>query len=152
MKVKVNTNISPEFEEISIYINAPELSEELQRIIYNLSNLSSTKEEIVATKNNEIFLIKTKDIFYLYSDEKNNYAKTMQGAFRVKERLYELEEELPSNRFIRISNSCNINIDKTQCFDTSIIGSLVVKMEDGTKQEVSKRRMKDVMKFLNERK
>ena len=70
----------------------------------------------------------------------------------IKEKLYELEEQLSKNKFIRISNSCIINVEKTKSFDTSIIGSLVAKMEDETKQEVSKRRIKDVMKFLNERK
>ena len=152
MNIKVSTNISKEFEDITININAPELNNELQQIIANLSNISSIKEEIVATKNNEIFLITTKDILYFYSDEKNNYAKTNQGIYKIKERLYELEESLPKNKFIRISNSCIINIEKTNSFDASVIGSLVAKMEDNTKKEVSKRRIRNVMKFLNERK
>ena len=152
MNIKVNTNISKEFDEITINVSAPELTENLQKIINNLLTISSEKEEIVATKNNEIFLLKSKDIFYFYSDEKNNYAKTKDNTYRVKEKLYELEETLPKNKFIRISNSCIINVEKTKSFDVSTIGSLVAKMEDDTKQEVSKRRIKNVMKFLNERK
>ena len=152
MNIKVNTNISKEFEEITINVSAPELTEELQKILNNLLTISSQKEEIVATKNNEIFLLKSKDIIYFYSDEKINFAKTKENTYRVKEKLYELEEQLPKNKFIRISNSCIINVEKTKSFDASIIGSLVAKMEDETKQEVSKRKIKDVMKFLNERK
>lgn len=152
MNIKVNTNISNEFDEIIINISAPELTEDLQKILNNLMTISSEKEEIVATKNNEIFLLKAKDILYFYSDEKNNYAKTMNNTYKVKEKLYELEEQLAKNKFIRISNSCIINAEKTKSFDASIIGSLVAKMEDDTKQEVSKRRIKNVMKFLNERK
>lgn len=151
MDIKVYTNISKEFEDIVINVNAPELTEGLQRIINNLTNISSIKEEIVATNNNEIFLLKTKDILYFYSDEKNNYAKTMNNTYRIKERLYELEESLPKKKYIRISNSCIINIEKTKSFDVGTIGSLVAKMADNTKQEVSKRRIKYVMKFLNER-
>ena len=152
MNIKVNTNISKEYDEITINVNAPEISEELQKILNNLLTISSEKEEIVATKNNEIFLLKSKDVLYFYSDEKNNYAKTKDSTYKVKEKLYELEEQLLKNKFIRISNSCIINVEKTQSFDASIIGSLVAKMEDDTKQEVSKRRIKEVMKFLNERK
>ena len=152
MNIKVNTNISKEFDEVIINVNTPELTENLQKIINNLLTISSEKEEIVATKNNEIFLLKTKDILYFYSDEKNNYSKTINNTYRIKEKLYELEEQLPKNKFIRISNSCIINVEKTKSFDTSIIGCLVAKMEDDTKQEVSKRRIKNVMKFLNERK
>ena len=152
MNIKLNTNISNEFEEIIINVNAPILTEDLQKILNNLMKISSKKEEIVATKNNEIFLLKTKDILYFYSDEKFNYAKTIDSSYKIKEKLYELEEQLPKNRFIRISNSCIINVEKTKSFDASIIGSLVAKMEDNTKQEVSKRRIKSVMRFLNERK
>lgn len=152
MDIKVDTNISKEFNEINININAPELTDDLQKIINNLVKISSQKDEIVATKNNEIFLIKTKDVFYFYSDEKSNYCKTKTDTYRVKEKLYELENELSKNKFIRISNSCIVNIDQVVCFDVSKIGSLVVKMQDNTRQEVSKRRIKNVMKFLNERK
>ena len=152
MKIKVNTNISKEFDEITINVNAPEITGDLQKILNNLIIISSEKEEIVATKNNEIFLLKLKDILYFYSDEKFNFAKTKSNTYKIKEKLYELEEQLPKNKFIRISNSCIINVEKTKSFDASIIGSLVAKMEDDTKQEVSKRRIKNVMKFLNERK
>ena len=151
MNIKVSTNISNEFEDVTININAPKMTEDLQKIINNLSSISSIKEEIVATKNNEIYILNTKDILYFYSDEKNIYAKGKSEIYRVKDKLYELEESLPKNKFIRISNSCIINIEKTLSFDASIIGSLVAKMEDGTKQEVSKRRISNVMKFLNER-
>ena len=152
MDIKVSTNISKEFDEIMINVSAPELTEDLQKILNNLMTISSKKEEIVATKNNEIFLLKSKDILYFYSDEKFNYAKTKDNTYRIKEKLYELEEQLSKNKFIRISNSCIINVEKTKSFDASIIGSLVAKMEDDTKQEVSKRRIKNVIKFLNERK
>ena len=151
MNIKISTNISNEFEDIIVNINAPKMTEELQKIIINLSNVSSIKEEVVATKNNEIFLINTKDILYFYSDEKYNYAKLKDETYRIKEKLYELEENLPKNKFIRISNSCIINIDKIVSFDASLVGSLVAKMQDGTKQEVSKRRIREVMKFLKER-
>jgi len=152
MNIQINTNVSKKFEDIVINITAPEVTKELQLIINNLSNLSITREELVATKNNEIFLIKTKDIIYFYSDDKDVYAKSNNEVYKVKERLYELEEFLPKNKFIRISNSCIINIEKTVSFDASIIGSLIAKMEDNSKQEVSKRRISNIMKFLKERK
>lgn len=154
MDIQVNTNISKEYSNITIKVDvtAPELTEDLQKILNNLSKVSSTKEEIVATKNNEIYLLKANEVIYFYSDEKNNFAKTKSGVYKIKEKLYELEETLEKGKFIRISNSCIINIGKTKSFDVSQIGSLFAKMEDDTKQEVSKRRIKNVMNFLNERK
>ena len=72
MNIKISTNISDEYNDIIININAPKMTEELQKIITNLSNISSVKEEVVATKNNEIFLLNAKDILYFYSNEKYN--------------------------------------------------------------------------------
>ena len=154
MDIKVNTNISKEFNDaiIKVEVTAPEITEDIQKFLNNISQIAKKKEEIVATKNNEIFLLKSKNVFYFYSDEKNNFAKTNDGIYKIKERLYELEENLDKKKFIRISNSCIINIDQTKCFDVSQIGSLFAKMEDDTKQEVSKRKIKNVMNFLNERK
>ena len=40
MNIKVNTNISKEFEEITINVSAPELTEELQKILNNLLKIS----------------------------------------------------------------------------------------------------------------
>lgn len=154
MDIKVNTNISKEFNDaiIKVEVTAPEITEDIQKFLNSISQIAKKKEEIVATKNNEIFLLKSKNVFYFYSDEKNNFAKTNDGIYKIKERLYELEENLDKKKFIRISNSCIINIDQTKCFDVSQIGSLFAKMEDDTKQEVSKRKIKNVMNFLNERK
>ena len=52
---------------------------------------------------------------------------------------------------MRISNSAIININKVKCFNTGIIGKMIVKFDDGSEETVSRRRISDIMKFLNER-
>ena len=81
MDIKVNTNISKEFNDaiIKVEVTAPEITEDIQKFLNNISQIAKKKEEIVATKNNEIFLLKSKNVFYFYSDEKNNFAKTNDG-------------------------------------------------------------------------
>lgn len=152
MDFEVDTNISKEYKNIKVLITAPELNEQVQSILNNLSTVCENRNNIVATKNNELFLLKTKDILYFYSDEKYIYAKTIDESYRVKQKMYELEAILPSNKYVRISSAYIINIDKTISFDIGQIGSLYAKMEDGKKLEVSKRKIKEVKKFLNERK
>jgi len=152
MNFEVDTNISKEYKNIKVLITAPELNEEVQSILNNLSTVCENRNNIVATKNNELFLLKTNDILYFYSDEKYIYAKTRDESYRVKQKMYELEETLPNNKYVRISSAYIINIDKTISFDMGQIGSLYAKMEDGKKLEVSKRKIKEVKKFLNERK
>ena len=57
MSIKINTNISSEFEETSITINAPELSDEIQSIIKYVSNINTIPTQIVATEDNKIYFI-----------------------------------------------------------------------------------------------
>lgn len=151
MEIKINTNISNEFKETSITINAPELNENLQNIIKYISNINEVPSQIIANKNNEIYFLDLKNIICFFSKDKYVYARSETDTYRVKYKLYEIEELFCKNDFIRISNSCIININQIECFDTSIIGSVIVKMKDKTKENVSKRNISRIMKMLKER-
>ena len=85
-----------------------------------------------------------------YSEDKNNYCRTAKDSFKIKDRLYELEEKLCSGDFVRTSNSCIINLKYVDSFDTSIIGTIEVIFKDGSKEYVSRRKIKDVMKKIKE--
>ncbi len=152
MKIKVRTNISSEFQEIEVCINAPEKNEEVQRLENELlaRNVNVIKQ-IIAMRNNDIFIINVSDVIMFFSEEKNNFCKTKDGIFLIKEKLYYLEDVLPSREFIRISNSTIINIKHVKCFNTSIIGRIVVKFKDGNEENVSRRRTAEIMKFLKDR-
>lgn len=152
MNIKVHTNISNEFDDIEICINAPERTSEVQMIENELlSKTTKSIEQIIAMQNNDIFIINTSDIILFFSQEKNNFCKTKDGVYKVKEKLYYLEEILSPKDFIRISNSAIININHVKCFNTSIIGKIIVKFKDGTEESVSKRKTAEIMKFLRDR-
>ena len=151
MKIKITTNISNEFKEASIIINAPELSDELQNVINYISNINTIPHQIMASKNNEIYFIDLNKVICFFSKDKYNYARTQDGTYKIKYKLYELEELLKQKDFIRISNSCIINIQQVSCFDTSILGTILVKLKDNTQETVSKRNVSRIMKLLKER-
>ena len=151
MKIKITTNISNEFKEPSIIINAPELSDEIQTVLNYISNINTTPHQIMASKNNEIYFIDLDKIICFFSKYKYNYARTQDGTYKIKYKLYELEKLLKTKDFIRISNSCIINIQQVVCFDTSILGTILVKLNDDTQETVSKRNVSHIMKLLKER-
>lgn len=148
--MEIKTNISKKFNDTKIIINAPELTEELENIIQYISNINQMPNQIIANKNNEIYFIDLKNIISFFSKDKYIYAKTKEDNYRIKYKLYELEKLL-SKDFIRISNSCIINVEQIECFDTSIIGTVLVKLKDGTIENVSKRKISSIMKFLRQR-
>lgn len=152
MNIKVRTNISSEFQDIEICINAPERNEIVQTLENELLSKSlKSIQQIVAMQDNDIFIINVSDIILFFGEEKNNFCKTKDGIYKIKERLYYLEEVLPTKEFVRISNSAIININHVKCFNTSIVGKIKVKFKDGTEEDVSKRRTTEIMRFLKER-
>lgn len=151
MEIKINTNISNEFEKVLITINAPELSDEIQNLIQYISTINTIPNQIVATKNNEIYFVDLEKIICFFSQDKSNYVRTKKDTYKMKYKLYELEELLKQKEFIRISNSCIINVKQVECFDTSILGTILVKLKDNTQEKVSKRNVSQIMKFLRER-
>lgn len=152
MNIKVYTNISNEYEDIEIVINSPVKNEQVQRLENNLiSETTKFIQKIIGMQGNDIFVINVLDIIMFYSEEKSNYCKTKNGIYRIKEKLYYLEEMLPKKDFIRISNSTIININNVKCFNTSIVGKMIVKFKDGSEESISRRRTSEIMKFLNER-
>ena len=104
--------------------------------------------KIVGKQNNSYFILDINNVIKFYSEEKNNYCKTKDGEFKIKEQLYYLEEVLPTERFIRISNSVIINVEKVKCFNTDTLGKIIVELKDGSKEDVARRKNSDIMKFL----
>lgn len=83
-----------------------------------------------------------------YSFGKNIFLKHNNIQYETTYRLYELEELLPKNKFIRISHSCIVNKDKIAFLDTNIVGEILVKMKDGSENFVSKRRIKEILHII----
>lgn len=76
MDIKVRTNISNEFQNIEVYINAPERNEEVQMLENELLSKSSKSiQQIIAMQNNDIFIINMSDVILFFSEEKNNFVK-----------------------------------------------------------------------------
>lgn len=152
MDIKVRTKISNEYQDIEVCINAPAINQEVQMLENELlSIISKSIKQIIAMQDNNIFIINVSDIILFFSEEKNNFCKTKDGIYRIKEKLYYLEEMLSPRDFIRISNSAIININHVKCFNTSIIGKIIVKFKDGSEESVSKRKTSEIMKFLKDR-
>lgn len=153
MNIKYNFNIQDDLDknEICININAGQNSEELQKILNGLQEISKQKDNIIGYNNNELFILSIKDIILFYTSEQKCYCKTENKQYQIKKRMYELEEALNSNQFIRISNSYIVNIQQIASFDLNYIGNIKVKLKSGEKLDVSQRRVGKILKYLKER-
>mgnify|MGYP003306442211 CR=1 FL=1 len=107
------------------------------------------KRKVVVYDGYNIVQVNIEDIMYFYSDGNYNFCKTKDKQYRVKRKLYEIDKI--SNDFVRISKGCIINIKQVKSFDIGENRNIIVKFIDNSEQYVARRKIKEVMNYLDER-
>lgn len=144
--MQVILNIDRRHEETTITISCPEINENIQEIVdfINERNL----EFIIGQSDDKQHILKPNDIQYFHSEKDNVFAVTSKGSYKIKEKLYELEKLLPSNRFVRLSKSVIANLYELSYFEASFNGTLCVYFKSGAKEYVSRHYVKKIKEAL----
>ena len=111
--MQIEIKLDESCKEPKIIIHTDKMTEEVSQIV---KLLSEEKPEVFAAihENGEIILLEQTEIIRIYAENDRVYAKTKDGSYRLKARLYELEERLNKKMFIRISNSEIINLKEVK--------------------------------------
>ncbi|MCI8600684.1 MAG: LytTR family transcriptional regulator [Oscillospiraceae bacterium] len=88
------------------------------------------------------------EIIRVYTEGGKVFAVSPKGIYTLRLRLYEAEERLEREGFIRISNAELVNLKKTVRFDLSLAGTICVLLEDGTVSYASRRFVPKIKKIL----
>jgi len=127
-------------------------------LIYAKSHNSVVEklEEILKEESTEIYgyghdgtiaVLAASDILCVTVEDGRVVAFTDKGSFRLRKRLYQIEEIL-REQFVKINQSCIVRITAIECFETSFAGSLKVKLKNGFTDYVSRRQMRAVKERL----
>ena len=144
MEVEIRTE--PGRQEPKIVILAGEESEELRRLADSLSKLALGP---IPVSRGEKLLLPQGDFLRFYADGKGVSAQTESEIFTVRLRLYELEERLDPTRFVRISNSEIISLNRVTAVDLSLSGTICMTLDGMVKAYVSRRYVKKIKETLN---
>lgn len=129
-------------EEVVVYSREKtKLTEEIERIVEN------NAKELVGYIEREAYKIGISEIFCFVAEDNNIYAITENNKFRIKKRLYQLEEVVDDN-FIKINQSCIVNVREIKKFDSSFSGVLKVVLKNGYSDYVSRRNIKIIKERL----
>lgn len=144
--MKVEIIIDESIEETRVKIFAKDYSKEVE----NLKDFLADRlvDKIVVFKNKEVFITSHKDIIRIYAQDKNVFVKTKDGTFSSRLTIYELNDRLDKNKFIRISRSEIVNLDFVRKLDLSFIGTIAVELTNGDVSYVSRRNLKEFRKAL----
>ncbi len=129
-------------EEIIIYVHEKSpLVCEIERLV------KSHSVDFVGYTENETVKLNLNDIYCFFTEDNKVYAMTENEKYRLKSRLYQLEENL-NNSFVKINQSCIANIKKIDRFKATVGGSLTAIFKNGHIDYVSRRNLKNVKERL----
>ena len=145
-------------------IGLPELRRAISRVTSGYARKPSTetvqsllsqvhKEKFLIRMNNRIVPVRTSDIAYFYSEDKNSYIVTTGGAsYVMDESLDAIAQKLDPEAFFRISRSCIISDGAIDSVSRLMGGRLQISLRHGFPQHtdltVSRARVDDFLDWL----
>ena len=147
MQIKIELNKA--YKEPEIIILTDKMTDDIDRIF---KMLSDEKSQIIAgIKNDKVEVLEPNDIIRVYANSKKVFAVTDKGEYMLRLRLYEAEERLSLNQFVRISKSEIINLKKVNNFDLNFAGTICVRFFYNEVTYVSRRYVSEIKKVLGVR-
>lgn len=144
--MQVEVKIDSSYDEPKIVVFTSAMTEEVNDIVQKLSEKSPNI--ISGSKEGRITVLEQNDLFRIYAGNSKVFAVTNDGEYTLRLRLYEVEERLNPQNFVRISNSEIINLKKVKNFDLSFSGTICVELANNTTTYVSRRYVSKIKKIL----
>lgn len=123
--------------EPKLIIYTAAITEEVTELTKRLS--AKTSKSLAGYQGEQVQIIPVSHILRIYTEKQKVLLQTESETLQLKYRLYELEELLDRERFVRISNSEIVNFDKVKCLDLSISGTILLWFQNGQTTYVSRR-------------
>ena len=92
--------------------------------------------------------LEAKRIQYFIAETDDIYAWVQKSPYIVKQKLYELEENLANHYFIRVSKFALVNINRIDYIKPALNSKLILIMENGEQLEVNRHYYKAFKKAL----
>lgn len=135
-------------DKLSITVNTNQL-ELLDSFLKSITLETKLKNKIIGLVDERMVIIEFEKILYFEASGNSIYCHTKDDVFKVKEKLYELEESLPKDKFIRVNKSAIVHANKISEIIPWFNRRLLLKFTDSTKDEVvSKNYTGEFKKFI----
>ena len=140
--MEVEVRIEPERTDVRVVIHAPARTEEVERL---LAVLSEREKGLLGFRGTEAVMLAPETIL---REDKEVRAQAAEGVYTVRHRLYELEERLDRQQFVRISHSEIVNLRQVTGLDLGLTGTIRMTLTGGVTTYVSRRYVKKIREVL----
>ena len=141
MKVRIQEIDKAKEEAVELFIH--EHNKSIENLIDYIENEKYASIKLSCYKKEEIFKIKSDDIYYIETSRDKLLVHTRNEIYEYKNRLYELEKILPS-KFIRISKSTILNLEMVMSYNPMFNGLMEVKLNNLEITYISRKYLKEV--------
>lgn len=149
MKIKVE--VVDTIEEDEVIIRCGSMNENIQKIHQYLLEQSKSSQKITFFKENQEYYFPLHEVLFFETEGTYIYAHTRDDTYRIKYRLYELEQML-SKHFIRVSKSAIVNLAHIYSINRNLTSSSLIQFRNSHKQIYASRYYyKNLRDRLNER-
>lgn len=132
-------------ENEEIIVRCHEIDDEVMGIVERLKKNHSI---LLGSKDNEVFRINFKDIFYIESVDNKTFICLKENVYESKLKLYEIEEQLQNTGFFRCSKAMILNIAKIRSVTPALNGRFEAKLFNGETVIISRQYVPQLKKKL----
>ncbi|MBR0419505.1 MAG: LytTR family transcriptional regulator DNA-binding domain-containing protein [Erysipelotrichaceae bacterium] len=146
-KINIEFAEDPSQQDINIVITADKKDEEVMELIKKISDPFESTITVYDDKGSAI-IIPLEKIYSISSNNRKLKVVSEDGVFEMRSSLQDIEQELKSPSFIKISRYEIINLLKVKEFDFSVSGTLRIEMNNGLETWASRRSISEIKKRL----
>ena len=133
--MKIHINQQGDIAETEITINCRQINPEIEKII---SLLRVMDLKLTGVRESQTYILDAAKILYIDTVDKKTFFYTKTEVYETTLKLYELEERLSANDFLRANKSCIINFNQIKSIKADLDGKLLVTMNNDEKLFISR--------------
>lgn len=122
-------------EEEELIIKCNEITDDIKKL---LNRFKQGNEKLSVYKDGCIHLIEPQEIYYFETVEQKVFAYGEEIVYEIKSKLYELEEELPEQDFLRVTKSMILNLNRIKSLSPALGGRFEALLKNGEKIIISR--------------
>jgi len=149
--VKIRIELVSDLAEDEVLIRCGRVDDNIQKIQKYILEQTTSNSKIIFYKQNQEFYFPLDEVLFFETEGEYVYAHTAADSYKIKYRLYELEETLPRN-FVRAAKSAIVNITQVHSITRNLTASSLIQFINSHKQlYVSRYYYRELRQRLNER-
>lgn len=133
--MKIEIDIDEKYKELAVQIKAPELAPDVEKLV---SIMRMVNKQLGVRQGDETYLLDTNKILYVEAVDRKTFVYTEGEMYESDLKLYEIEQELLEQDFLRISKQSIVNLRMIKSLKADINRKIRVTLKNGEQIVVSR--------------